>query len=261
MRRSRTVKKQKQSRRWSVIGGITRRMSVRAHHGTVLRGNPNVLGDQMVLTPAFWGAEPSYADHGPFKGIRIFQDEERAGLRLMRSFSADQQKRAIVAHSMMGGDLPEGRRHFADNLHLGGASQDRGAHVDGKPVSDRSIVFISKSTPEDDEFVLWLAPRLEAQGYENFRRHSVTWARRPLASGDHQNVDQRVVKIENTLQQLANVLVLTARQDERLIAIERRVRPLRTSISCETSLKYRKERLTPAFGPEMDRLAKGSEQR
>ena len=39
-----------------------------------------VLGEQMVLTPAFWGAEPSYADHGPFKGIRMFQDEERAGL-------------------------------------------------------------------------------------------------------------------------------------------------------------------------------------
>lgn len=83
-----------------------------------------VLGEQIVLTPAFWGAEPSYADHGPFKGIRIFQDEERAGLMLMRSFSPAQQKRAIVAHSMMGGDLPEGRRHFADNLHLGGAFQD-----------------------------------------------------------------------------------------------------------------------------------------
>lgn len=36
-------------------------------------------------------------------------------------------------------------------------------------------------------------------------------------------IDQRVAKIETTLQQLANVLVLTARQDERLIAIERRV--------------------------------------
>ena len=83
-----------------------------------------VLGQQMVLTPAFWGAEPNYADHGPFKGIRLFQDEERAGLKLMRSFSPEQQKRAIVAHSMMGGDLPEGRRHFADNLHLGGAFQD-----------------------------------------------------------------------------------------------------------------------------------------
>jgi hypothetical protein len=38
-----------------------------------------------------------------------------------------------------------------------------------------------------------------------------------------QNGDQRVAKIEATLQQLANVVVLTARQDERLIAIERRV--------------------------------------
>jgi hypothetical protein len=83
-----------------------------------------VIGEQMVLTPGFWGAEPSYADHGPFAGIRLFQDEERAGLKLMRSFSAAQQKTAIVAHSMMGGDLPEGRRHFADNLHLGGAFQD-----------------------------------------------------------------------------------------------------------------------------------------
>ena len=83
-----------------------------------------VLGEQTVFTPAFWGAEPNYADHGPFKGIHLFQDEERAGLTLMRSFSADQQRRAIVAHSMMGGDLPEGRRHFADNLHLGGAFQD-----------------------------------------------------------------------------------------------------------------------------------------
>lgn len=37
------------------------------------------------------------------------------------------------------------------------------------------------------------------------------------------NVDYRVAKIENTLQQLANVIVLSARQDERLTAIERRV--------------------------------------
>jgi hypothetical protein len=83
-----------------------------------------VIGEQMVLTPAFWGAEPSHADEGPFAGIRLFADEERAGLALMRSFSAEQQRRAIVAHAMMGGDLPPGRRHFADNLHLGGAFQD-----------------------------------------------------------------------------------------------------------------------------------------
>ena len=83
-----------------------------------------VLGRQMTLTPAFLGAEPAYADTGPFAGTSLFEDEERAGLALMRSLSPEQQRQAIVAHSMVGGDLPPGRRHFADNLHLGGAHQD-----------------------------------------------------------------------------------------------------------------------------------------
>lgn len=91
------------------------------HH---LSLNCFVIGRQMVLTPCFFGAEPNYADTGPFAGIRLFEDEERAGLALMRSLSPPQQRRAIVAHSMIGGDLPPGRRHFADNLHLGGAYQD-----------------------------------------------------------------------------------------------------------------------------------------
>jgi hypothetical protein len=29
----------------------------------------------------------------------------------------------------------------------------------------RDVLFISKATPGDDEFALWLAPRLEAEGY------------------------------------------------------------------------------------------------
>lgn len=33
---------------------------------------------------------------------------------------------------------------------------------------ERKVIFISKGTPEDDDFVLWLAPRLEAQGYTIF---------------------------------------------------------------------------------------------
>jgi hypothetical protein len=41
--------------------------------------------------------------------------------------------------------------------------------------------------------------------------------------GELMTVDLRVAKIESTLQQLANVVVLTARQDEKLNAIERRV--------------------------------------
>ena len=91
------------------------------HH---LSLNCVVIGGQMVLAPTFMGAEPSYADTGPFAGTSLFEDEERAGLALMRSLSVEQQRRAIVAHSMVGGDLPPGRRHFADNLHLAGAHQD-----------------------------------------------------------------------------------------------------------------------------------------
>jgi len=32
----------------------------------------------------------------------------------------------------------------------------------------RSVLFISKATPDDDEFMPWLAPRLEAAGYTVF---------------------------------------------------------------------------------------------
>lgn len=83
-----------------------------------------LIGEQMVLTPSFFGAEPAFADEGPHAGIALFADEERLGLELMRSLEPSLQRQATVAHSMMGGDLPEGRRHFADNLHLGGAYQD-----------------------------------------------------------------------------------------------------------------------------------------
>lgn len=36
------------------------------------------------------------------------------------------------------------------------------------PKVPRDVVFISKATPADDEFALWLAPRLEAAGYAVF---------------------------------------------------------------------------------------------
>ena len=108
------------------------------HH---LSLNCMVIGGQMVLTPTFWGAEPSHADVGPFAGTTLFEDEERAGLTLIRSFSPEQQRRAIVAHSMVGGDLPPGRRHFADNLHLAGARQDnRIIPYEGITAADLSAV-------------------------------------------------------------------------------------------------------------------------
>jgi hypothetical protein len=131
-----------------------------------------VLGEQMVLTPAFWGAEPSYADHGPFKGIELFQDEERAGLKLMRSLDQTQQKRALLYHSMMGGDLPEGRRHFADNLHLGGAFQDnRVVPYEGLRGSEMTALQRRDLTDLVEKYLRALPPGPLAARMAEFERH------------------------------------------------------------------------------------------
>src|SRR6266436_2416394 len=64
----------------------------------------------------------------------------------------------------------------------------------------RTVVFISKATPGDDEFALWLAPRLEAAGYTVFA-DIVT-----LEPGDRWRK-----QITNTLQTRAIKMVLCCR--------------------------------------------------
>jgi hypothetical protein len=91
------------------------------HH---LALNCMVIKGQMVLSPTFMGAEPTHIDRGPHAGLKMFEDEELRGLSFMTSLSAVQRQQAILYHSSVGGDLPEGRRHKADQLHLGGAMQD-----------------------------------------------------------------------------------------------------------------------------------------
>ena len=107
------------------------------HH---LALNCLVIGGQMVLSPAFMGAEPNYADEGPecasLRGKRLFQDEENGGLALIRALSNTQQEQAIIYHATTGGNMPPTRRHRADQLHLGGAFQDnRVVPYEGAPVA------------------------------------------------------------------------------------------------------------------------------
>ena len=68
------------------------------HH---LNLNCFVLGDQLVMTPAFMGSEPVLARFGKYAGTRVFAAEEEQGHALMRSLSADERQRATV-----GKDLP-----------------------------------------------------------------------------------------------------------------------------------------------------------
>jgi hypothetical protein len=68
------------------------------HH---LNVNCFVLGDQLVMTPAFMGSEPVLARFGKYAGTRVFAAEEEQGHALMGALSADERQRATV-----GKDLP-----------------------------------------------------------------------------------------------------------------------------------------------------------
>ena len=71
------------------------------HHLVI---NYFVLGDQVVMTPAFWGGEPVYADAGVYLGNHILQEEQNSGLRLMQSLDSGQKKRATIDASKVRND-------------------------------------------------------------------------------------------------------------------------------------------------------------
>jgi hypothetical protein len=82
------------------------------HH---LNLNCFVLGDQLVMTPAFMGSEPVLARFGKYAGTRVFVAEEEQGHALMRALSPDERLRATV-----GKDLPTEllTAAFRDNQHI-----------------------------------------------------------------------------------------------------------------------------------------------
>lgn len=75
-----------------------------------------VLGDQVVMSPAFWGSEPVFAASGKYAGTRILQAERDGGLALLRALSAEQRAKAILASEKTRSDnLAEA---FQDNVVL-----------------------------------------------------------------------------------------------------------------------------------------------
>lgn len=91
------------------------------HHLVV---NCLVLGDEVVLSPVFMGAEMIELDEGRFAGLRAFEDEQTRGLRLVRSLSESQQEKAILHRSMRSADLPPELAGRVDGRHRAGAGRD-----------------------------------------------------------------------------------------------------------------------------------------
>jgi Protein of unknown function (DUF3500) len=64
------------------------------HH---LNVNCLVIGDQVVMTPAFFGSEPTWATTGKYAGTRVFDAEEHEALAFMRGLSAAQRGAAALS--------------------------------------------------------------------------------------------------------------------------------------------------------------------
>lgn len=83
------------------------------HHLVV---NYFVLGDQVVMTPSFWGSEPVRATAGKYRGTVIMQDEQDGALTFMKSLTQQQRAAATLRTSKPGNDnLTEA---FRDNVVL-----------------------------------------------------------------------------------------------------------------------------------------------
>ncbi|MFF4116245.1 DUF3500 domain-containing protein [Streptomyces sp. NPDC001714] len=91
------------------------------HHLAV---NCLLIGGRQVLTPVFFGSEPNHVDRGEHEGLSLFDEQERAGLAFVRDLTPGQAERAVLFHRKRDPDLPPGRLHHADELHLAGAFQD-----------------------------------------------------------------------------------------------------------------------------------------
>jgi Protein of unknown function (DUF3500) len=83
-----------------------------------------VLGDQVIVSPVFMGAEMVELDEGRFVGIKVFVDEHERGLEMIRSLSDAHRDQAILYPSMRSADLPPELSGRVDGRHRGGAGRD-----------------------------------------------------------------------------------------------------------------------------------------
>ncbi|WP_435179295.1 DUF3500 domain-containing protein [Actinacidiphila sp. bgisy145] len=82
------------------------------HHVNV---NCVFVGDQMVLTPTFLGAEPVHATSGKYAGTHVFRREEAVGQELFDSLTGKQRAQAVIG-DVLPPDLFVGA--FRDNYEL-----------------------------------------------------------------------------------------------------------------------------------------------
>lgn len=109
-----------------------------------------VLGDQVVMTPAFLGSEPVHATTGRYAGTRVFKADEDQGLAMIRALSSEQRAKAIIAAESKGEVLTAA---FRDNLVLdyAGIRYDELASAQHDPLLHLIHLHVDRMRPDRAE--------------------------------------------------------------------------------------------------------------
>ncbi|KAJ6040655.1 uncharacterized protein N7446_004030 [Penicillium canescens] len=127
---------------------------------------------QIIASPWFTGAEPNEIDTGPHAGTRIMQIEEKLGLQLMQSLSAELQASARVFALMKDPAMPPGRWNKNDQRHL------CGAYRDNREVPYEGILASTFSAEQKgfmygilEQYLLYLPAKSRAMKIDQVRAH------------------------------------------------------------------------------------------
>lgn len=81
------------------------------------------VGGQVVLAPAFLGAEPT-SGSGRFEGVHAFGAETEVALTLRRALGEERSSEFVLSRTLDGEDLPPELAGPWNGRHVGGAGQD-----------------------------------------------------------------------------------------------------------------------------------------
>jgi hypothetical protein len=107
-----------------------------------------VIGDQVVMTPSFWGAEPTVAHAGKFKGTVVLTEETDQGLKLVQSLSPAQRKLAILDVNKSGVNILS--QAFSDNAIIPNAGVLAADFSDQQKKQLREVIGLYVGNMRDD---------------------------------------------------------------------------------------------------------------
>ncbi len=123
---------------------------VDGHHLII---NTFILGDQVVMSPQFFGSEPCIATAGKYAGTRAFDAEQDRGLALVQSLNPTQLGQALV-----GGDMPPECiiPAFSDNADLERSGLRCDTMTPGQKELTTSVIEAYVGRLRDGHSQLWM---------------------------------------------------------------------------------------------------------